>query len=147
MRFCRLLGFKTLECKICAVSSWSTGVRSRSRTRQVASLGLEAANRAVHEALTGCSAPQAMSALLAAKQKGDPSGWRAFQERAHALRSRRARARREAEDLEASLFAAQTALRLQTEGAIGTSCAGQTRHASWLSRLCASQETSRPLRS
>ena len=60
-----------------------------------------------------------MSALLAAKQRGDPGGWRAFQERAHALKNRRARARREAEDLETSLFAAQTALRLQDEGALG----------------------------
>ena len=66
-----------------------------------------------------CSSPQAMSALLAAKQKRDPSGWRAFQERVHALKNRRTRARREAEDLEASLFAAQTALRLQSEGALG----------------------------
>ena len=67
-----------------------------------------------------CSSLQAMSALLGAKQKGDPSGWRAFQERAHVLKNRRTRARREAEDLEASLFAAQTALRLQSEGALGT---------------------------
>ena len=67
-----------------------------------------------------CCSLQAMSALLGAKQKGDHSGWRAFQERAHALKHRRTRARREAEDLEASLFAAQTALRLQSEGALGT---------------------------
>ena len=63
---------------------------------------------------------QAMSALITAKQKGDPAGWRAFQERAHALKNQRTRARREAEDLGASLFAAQTALRLQSEGALGT---------------------------
>ena len=60
-----------------------------------------------------------MSALIAAKQRGNPAGWRAFQERAHALKNRRTRARREAEDLAASLFAAQTALRLQSEGALG----------------------------
>ena len=63
---------------------------------------------------------QAMSALITAKQKGDPAGWRAFQERVHALKNQRTRAKREAEDLEASLFAAQTALRLQSEGALGT---------------------------
>lgn len=62
---------------------------------------------------------QAMSALLSTKQRGDPGGWRVFQERAHALKNRRTRARREAEDLETSLFAAQTALRLQDEGALG----------------------------
>ena len=60
-----------------------------------------------------------MSALITAKQKGDPAGWRAFQERAHSLKNQRTRARREAEDLAASLFAAQTALRLQSEGALG----------------------------
>ena len=60
-----------------------------------------------------------MSALLTAKQRGDPSGWRAFQERVHALKNQRTRAKREAEDLETSLFAAQTALRLQDEGALG----------------------------
>ena len=60
-----------------------------------------------------------MSALLTAKQKGDPGGWRAFQERVSALKNQRTRARREAEDLETSLFAAQTALRLQDEGALG----------------------------
>ena len=60
-----------------------------------------------------------MSALLTAKQKGDPAGWRAFQERVHALKNQRTRAKREAEDLESSLFAAQTALRLQSEGALG----------------------------
>ena len=60
-----------------------------------------------------------MSALITAKQKGDPAGWRAFQERAHSLKNQRTRARREAEDLAASLFAAQTALRLQSSGALG----------------------------
>ena len=62
---------------------------------------------------------QAMSALLAAKQRGDPGGWRAFQEHVAALKNQRTRARREAEDLETSLFAAQTALRLQSESALG----------------------------
>ncbi len=60
-----------------------------------------------------------MSALLTAKQRGDPGGWRAFQERVHALKNQRTRAKREVEDLETSLFAAQTALRLQDEGALG----------------------------
>ena len=62
-----------------------------------------------------------MSALLTAKQKGDPGGWRAFQESVSALKNQRTRAKREAEDLETSLFAAQTALRLQDEGALGKS--------------------------
>ncbi len=64
-----------------------------------------------------------MSALLTAKQRGDPSGWRAFQERVHALKNQRTRAKRETEDLETSLFAAQTALRLQAEGALGKNLA------------------------
>lgn len=68
-----------------------------------------------------CSPPvpiQAASALLAAKQAADPGGWGAFQERVHALKNQRTRARREAEDLQASVFAADTAARLQREGAL-----------------------------
>lgn len=62
---------------------------------------------------------QTASALLAAKQKADPRGWQDFQEAVHALKNQRTRALREAEDLQASIFAADTALRLQKEGAIG----------------------------
>lgn len=63
-------------------------------------------------------------ALLAAKQKRDPQGWQQFQERIHALKNQRTRARREAEDLQTSTFAAETALRLQQEGALGGLCTG-----------------------
>jgi hypothetical protein len=63
---------------------------------------------------------QVITALLAAKQKQDPQSWQDFQERIHALKNQRTRARREAEDLQASIFAAETALRLQKEGALGT---------------------------
>ena len=62
---------------------------------------------------------QTASALLAAKQKADPKGWQDFQETVHALKNQRTRTQREAEDLQASLFAADTALRLQKEGAVG----------------------------
>lgn len=61
---------------------------------------------------------QVAAALLAAKQREDAPGWQAFQERVHALKNQRTRARREAEDLQASIFAADTAQRLQREGAL-----------------------------
>ena len=61
---------------------------------------------------------QVAAALLAAKQRADAPGWQAFQEHVHALKNRRTRARREAEDLQGSIFAADTAQRLQREGAL-----------------------------
>lgn len=64
---------------------------------------------------------QTASAILAAKQKSDPLGWQTFQEKVHALKNKRTRALREAEDLQGSIFAADTALRLQKEGAVGVS--------------------------
>jgi hypothetical protein len=68
--------------------------------------------------LLACLPVQAAAALLAAKQRVDAPGWQAFQERVHALKNQRMRARREAEDLQGSIFAADTAQRLQREGAL-----------------------------
>ncbi|CAL8470018.1 g9560 [Coccomyxa elongata] len=66
----------------------------------------------------GRSHPKTASAILAAKQKSDPLGWQKFQETVHAMKNQRTRAVREAEDLQSSIFAADTALRLQQEGAV-----------------------------
>ena len=45
-----------------------------------------------------------MQALLAAKEKGDPQGWRDFQQRMQSLKLQRTRVVREAEYVQAALL-------------------------------------------
>ena len=52
-----------------------------------------------------------MAVLIRAKEKGDPSGWLAFQTAANSLKLQRSRVKGEVEELRAALVAAERATR------------------------------------